>query len=131
MRFAGRFEGVRIFESSRLGTGYDSGGLALPGIGILVGLKTFSQGCDPYLVRHEFGHFLQARQVGLLRFYLIIGPRSLWSAINKGHGRGHRNYWTETWANGLAKGYFQDSSWPEERFPVDYSTGNKRRPWWI
>jgi len=114
----GAFEGIPIYESRRLGEGYNSGGLALPGLGIVVGLGAFSKELDLETVRHEFGHILQARLTGKVMFYLFVGLPSLLSAWLNWHGRGHNQYWTEVWCNHLAKKYFSEALWPDGRFPI-------------
>lgn len=113
----GYIEEVAVYEYSRLGRGEHSGGLALPGIGIFVGRGTFSRNPNSFIVKHEYGHILQSRLVGKFRFYLFIGLPSLLSAWLNWHGKGHQKFWTETWANELAKRYFSDQTWPEYRFP--------------
>ena len=115
---AGTIEGVKVFESSLLGHGFRSAGLCLPGIGIFVGQGTFS--IDRHTVMHEYGHILQARIIGIISFYIIIGSMSLISAWTKGFARGHQLYWTESWSNYLAKEYFQKHYgiiWDDYRFP--------------
>jgi len=125
----GRFEGTHVYESSTLGGGYNSGGLALPGIGIVVGKGTFSQELGLEVVQHEFGHVLQYRLVGPFWFYLVVGPLSLLSAWTNWHGRGHRRYWTEQWANHLAAEYFGKEKWPYWRFPCQDI--NNRTKFWM
>jgi hypothetical protein len=104
----GRFEGVRVYESRLMRSG---AGLALPGIGIVVYPGANSTQKNIPLLRHEFGHILQARETGALTFYFKIGISSLWSAIRNGK-RAHRhwNFWTERWANDLADAYFKNGT---------------------
>ncbi|WOC39722.1 hypothetical protein [Polaribacter sp. HL-MS24] len=65
---------------------------------------------NAWLLEHEFGHILQARKVGNLRFYSIIGKESLWSAsVNT--PQGHGKFWTETWANYLSADHFGQNNW--------------------
>lgn len=117
IKFITRFEGVAIYESPYLGSGFNSAGLALPGWGIVVGKGTYSQSKDYDVVRHEFGHFLQCRMIGFLAFYICVGIPSLISAWTNGWKKGHQNYWTEGWANELAMQYFGVQQWPIYRFP--------------
>ena len=103
----GKYEGVSVYESSKLGYGFNSGGVALPGRGIIVGQGAFSKGLDPDLLMHEFGHILQARQIGNFNFYSKLAPSSLRSARMNGiNGHNHMNNWTESWANYKAVNYF-------------------------
>lgn len=129
LKYISKFEGISIYETRRLGHGYNSGGLALPGFGIIVGQGTYSQTCDEDIIRHEFGHILQARQIGWLAFYLLVGIPSLMSAWTSGWHKGHQNYWTEGWANYLSMQYFNKTPWPNHRFPSQNI--NKRKLWWI
>lgn len=124
--YVDHFEGVAVFESRLFGNGYNSGGIALPGLGIIVGRGTLS--ADPAVVVHEFGHILQAQLVGFLKFYLFIGLPSLLSAYYAGWGRCHQYYWTEMWANQLSNQYFGSLPWPISRFPSrDISQKTKKR----
>ncbi len=115
--YAGTFEGIPVYESRYFGYGLNSAGLALPGIGIFVGIGTFSKKLDIHTVMHEYGHFLQFQRTGWLKFYICIGLPSLLSAWFNWHKSGHQNYWTETWCNHLCKSYFSNIVWPEKRFP--------------
>lgn len=120
IKYAGDFHGVAIYESPHLGRGYGSGGIALPGWGIAVGVDTFCHGLDIELVRHEYGHFLQKERVGYIIFYLCIGLPSLVSAwmTRWRSSWSHQAFWTEGWANQLAKEYFGDEvRWMDARFP--------------
>lgn len=130
-KYIGKFEGVSIYESQRLGYGMHSGGIALPGYGIVVGLGTFSLKQGMPVVRHEFGHFLQARQMGVIRFYLFVGIPSLLSAWLKWHGKRHQEFWTEAWCNRLAADYFKgDTDWPYHHFPAK-DISNKSKRWLV
>jgi len=128
-KYIGLFEGVRIYESSRLGEGYNCGGIALPGIGIIVGVGAFSEKKDIGLVQHEYGHILQYRLIGWLRFYLFVGLPSLISAWTRWHKKPHQFFWTELWANHLSVHKFQQRNMPSFRFPSrDIS---KQTKWWL
>ena len=116
-KYIGKFEGVSVYESTVMGQGFNSAGMALPGRGIIVGKDTYSKGCDLEVVKHEYGHFLQARKTGYIYFYLFVGLPSLVSALTNGFGLGHQNFWTEKWANFLAQDYFNKEEWPMRRFP--------------
>lgn len=126
-RVVGLLNGIRIYESSWFGKGFYSGGLALPGIGIFVGEGTFSNQLNVPLVFHEYGHFLQFRQTGWLRFYFCIGLPSLISACTKGFGKGHQHFWTEQWCNFLINEEFDEINLPDSTYPArDLSTFSKR-----
>ena len=119
-KYVGTFEGVPIYESPSLGRGMYSGGITLPGRGIVVGTDVFSKKQDLWLLKHEFGHILQAKEIGVLNFYTFVGPTSLGSATRSGSwGLPHREWWTETWANYLSYNYFgKPNNWPRLRFPI-------------
>lgn len=121
------YHGVRVYESAHLGTGYDCGGIALPGFGIIVGRGAYSQNCDMGLLQHEYGHILQARHIGTFLFYVLIGIPSLISAWTHWHGRPHQWYWTERWANHLSTQYFAEFRYQVYRFPPrDISAKTKK-----
>jgi RHS repeat-associated protein len=118
-KFVGKYEGVNVYESSKLGYGDLSGGITLPGRGIIVGDAAFSKGLAPTLMQHEFGHILQANEVGIRAFYSVIGSESLTSASMNGVlGHSHSAFWTETWANYLSKDYFGAKYISSSSFPV-------------
>ena len=59
-------------------------------------------------IEHEYGHYLQALELGKFNYYLQIVPASLKSAtINP---IGHRFFWTEVDANRKAVSFFGSSS---------------------
>ncbi len=102
----GKFEGVSVYESRWMPR---RAGMALPGIGIVVYTGANSTRKNITLLRHEFGHFLQAQEIGIIPFYFRIGLPSLFSAMRNGkHGHSHHEYWTEVWANQLAGEYFKN-----------------------
>lgn len=127
LKYAGTFEGVSVYESAFLGRGIRSAGLALPGLGIVLGKDAFREPKNRLLLYHEFGHFLQYRLTGFILFYLGIGIPSLLSAITRGWGRGHDLYWTEKWANHLVKNHFDQVKCLEQLLPsCDISSNTKR-----
>ena len=76
--YVGKIEGVNVFETNLLGSLEDSkrkrsGGVTLPGIGIIVGKGVLSEDYDKDLLKHEFGHILQFRLVGYRKYYGFIG----------------------------------------------------------
>ena len=113
-KYVGKYEGVNVFETDMLGDCSIKGsysGYTLPGHGIVVAKGVFTLGLkgDVGMMQHEFGHILQARKVGALGYYSIIAPESMHSAATNSVN-GHREFWTEKWANYMSKNYF-GSSW--------------------
>ena len=94
------FERVRVYSCRWLKGG---SAFCLPGIGITVHP---SRKEDLDLLRHEFGHVLQARRFGTFYFYLVIAPMSLCSAAFSSF-EAHQRFWTETQANMLSFRYFE------------------------
>jgi hypothetical protein len=127
--YIANYEGVRIYESPRLGHGYNSGGIALPGLGIILGVGAYSKKLDLGLVQHEYGHFLQFRLIGWLRFYLLVGIPSLLSAWTRWHKKPHQLYWTELWANHLASQRFPGYYKRPIRFPQSEISPSTK--WWL
>ena len=118
-KYVGKFEGISVYESSKLGEGAYSGGVTLPGRGIIVGKGAYSKQLAMDLMHHEYGHILQAEEVGMKAFYAVIGKESLASAAMNGKfGHVHNTYWTETWANYLSKDYFGSNYIQSNWFPV-------------
>lgn len=109
------FENIRVFELRGL---RGASAFSLPGIGIFVGLSYSS---NYSLLRHEYGHVLQAFSKGFFRFYLLTAPSSLFSAFyekcNKNYF--HKNARVEIEANTLAYVYFgQPENWDILNFPL-------------
>lgn len=129
-KYVGKFEGVDVYETAELGTGYGSGGITLPGRGITVGKGAFSKALDMDLVGHEFGHTLQIEELGAYGFLKDIGLPSIGSANRDGvNGWKHTEFWTEVWANRLSHSYFKYNfnigkygRWDALRFPLQYKT---------
>jgi RHS repeat-associated protein len=123
--YAGKFEGINVFETHQLGTLEDSkdersGGVTLPGIGIIVGKGVLSKNYDRDLLKHEYGHILQFQNFGYRKYYGFIGVNSLLSAARDGvDGWNHNKYWIETYANMLSSLYFSSEKWNDRRFPVE------------
>lgn len=106
-KYVGKYQGVKVFETYQLGEGLGSGGVTLPGTGIFVGKGVYRQGLDPDLLMHEFGHILQANDIGKLRFFSKVAPSSAWSASKHGeNGWNHMAHWTESWANYKSYNFF-------------------------
>lgn len=89
--------------------------MALPGIGIFIG-RTYAH--DQALLRHEFGHILQARKWGLFFFYTKVAISSLISAWKKPSM--HNFHWTEWTANYLSYNYFhtENTFWNHFAYPI-------------
>jgi RHS repeat-associated protein len=126
-KYVGKFEGVDVYETPELGTGYGSGGITLPGRGITVGKGVYTKNLDFELMQHEFGHTLQIKQMGAARFLKEVGLPSLRSASKHGvNGWKHNEFWTEVSANRLSKAYFDSNyqylsqPWNHIRFPLIY-----------
>jgi hypothetical protein len=123
--FVGTFEDVPYF-SSTIGNLKNRAALALPGIGIFVHPQDTK---NIALIRHEFGHILQAKKWGKLFFYSTIAWTSLMSArkSNSDSNYDHQATWTEWSANKLAYNYFnQPADWPTQQYPLN-PPGTKRK----
>lgn len=110
------FENIRVFTSS-LGDLKHGAAFALPAIGIFVNPTDVS---NIDLLRHEFGHMLQARLWGHLFFYSTVVPVSVASA-HKANATSydHQHTWTEWSANLLSYKYFKaPANWNMKRYPV-------------
>ena len=115
IKYVGRFEGQKVFESELLGNiNNNYRAVTIPDIGIIAAKGVFTSGKNTGLVmmQHEFGHILQYAKVGAENYYKVIATESL---ANCGVDmlldmNTHSTYWTETWANFLSKKYF-GTSW--------------------
>jgi len=110
------FEGVRVYTTEVGAIGNGAAG-TLPGVGIFVNPS------DQYnvdLLRHEFGHVLQANKWGKEFFYGTIVPVSLMSADAANNGSlNHQSTWTEWTANLLSWRYFgKPAGWDMNSYPV-------------
>ncbi len=120
VKYVGDFEGVKIYESSYFN---DGKGISIPELGIFIGKGVFSKNADPWLIKHEFGHMLQKRNNGFIKFYTQIAFISLWSATKQMMTKNYRHHLhpVEISANQLAYRYFdQPDDWPFKRFPIKY-----------
>ena len=120
-KYVGKFEGVNLYEAPIP----DGSAATLPGRGIILSKGQYTlNSTSRYtreLLQHEFGHIIQAREVGLKAFYNVIAPESLASATMDGVGGwSHSTFWTETWANYLSNNHFgvnsllNNSAWPAQ-----------------
>ena len=112
-KYVGDFEGQHVFESKMLGTYSINGGYSgftLPDRGIWVGKGVFTGSSmdGRAMMQHEFGHVLQCRIVGVDNYYKVIAKESFMNCgnISPYDGIPHGEFWTETWANYLAKQHF-------------------------
>ncbi len=115
-KYVGTFEGVKVFETKRLGSittpnadgWFHYRAATVPGRGIIVGEGVFTSGKKDgrAMMQHEFGHILQYRKYGPIAYWLFIAPASVVNAAF--FTSTHYSYWTETWANYLARQYFGD-----------------------
>ncbi len=79
MTLVGNYKGVPLYTASYM----NYGSFTLPGSTRANG-KIFlqaGQGSDSDLIKHEFGHILQAEDYGLLCFYTFKAPTSALSAV--------------------------------------------------
>jgi RHS repeat-associated protein len=117
------FEGVPVWNVT---WGDLKGGAAftLPGFGIFVSLAAWQ--FDPvglsHLLRHEYGHILQAKEWGENFFYSMIAPLSLESAIRYGNIQEHQYSWTERSANYFSRIYFGSVGWDYNNYPISLPT---------
>lgn len=114
----GIFQNINIYESSLFKKGH---GLTIPEIGIFTYVGCFSETNDMAILKHEFGHILQFKKLGSLKFYLKIGVPSLWSAVKAYFIKKyfHQKHKVEINANYLAYHYFNEPrDWDFKRFPI-------------
>ncbi|MBN1184619.1 MAG: RHS repeat-associated core domain-containing protein [Bacteroidales bacterium] len=102
------FEGVRVRELN-FGNFKYGAAMTVPGVGIFVGPGGIN---DVDLLKHEFGHILQARKWGAGVFYGDVAPASLRYAkyANSDPYYSNLDYmsnWTEWSANYLSYKYFK------------------------
>jgi len=110
------FENTTIYESSLFKPGH---GITIPQVGIITFPGAFAN--DLGLIKHEFGHILQFKKLGSIRFYFKIGMPSLWSALKASLVKNyvHQSHLVELDANNLAYHYFnQPKDWDFKRFPI-------------
>jgi hypothetical protein len=115
--YAGNFEGIPYFTSS-VGEIKNRAALALPGIGIFIHADDVN---NLPLLRHEYGHMLQAKKWGNVFFYRSISWTSMNSARKSNHDPQfiHQHTWTEWTANRLSYDFFkQPADWDMKAYPV-------------
>lgn len=110
-KYVGKFQDVILYEASIP----NGSAVTLPGRGIILSKGEYTLNSTlkstQELLQHEYGHILQAKDVGLKAFYRVIAPESLASATMDGiKGWNHSTFWTETWSNYLSDNYFGTNS---------------------
>lgn len=95
-----KFPGATITDHGIL----DRRGVTTPNGGIH--MSTNSNGLVD--LQHEYGHYLHAKSIGVLLYYSVVVPESLYSATF--NGINHRFTWTEVVANKLSTLYFGPNS---------------------
>ena len=116
-KYAGKFEDTPLFVSN-VGELKNHAALALPGVGIFIhpdDEKNIS------LLRHEYGHMLQAKRWGMFFFYRTIALTSLNSArrSNQDPHFIHQHTWTEWTANKLSYDFLkQPPDWDMRWYPI-------------
>jgi|SRR5688572_4099745 len=116
-KYVGSICGVSCFAST-LGELKNRAAIALPGIGIFVHPGDIN---NVSLLRHEFGHILQARKWGKLFFYRYIAIESIVSARKSNQDATfiHQQTWTEWTANRLAYYFFKrPEDWDMKSYPT-------------
>lgn len=116
-KYAGKFEGIPYF-TSKAGEIKNHAALALPGIGIFIHPDDAQ---NISLLRHEYGHMLQAKKWGKFFFYRAIAWISINSARRSSHDPQfiHQHTWTEWSANKLSYDYFkQPADWDMKAYPI-------------
>jgi len=125
-KYVGNFFGVSCFTST-IGELKNRAAIAIPGIGIFIHPKDAK---NISLLRHEFGHILQAKKWGKLFFYRFIATESINSVrrSNKDSSFNHQHTWTEWTANRLSYHFFKrPDDWDMKSYPIypplDYRDG--------
>ena len=116
--YAGTFEGIPYFTSTA-GELKNRAAIALPGIGIFIHPDDVR---NINLLRHEYGHMLQAKLWGKFFFYRTIAWTSLNSALNANRSGSfiHQHTWTEWSANLLSYEYFRRPlDWNFKEYPTN------------
>ena len=93
---AKKYPGIEIYQNRNPN---DDTAVTLPGKAIYIG-GGYKGDELTMVMQHEYGHYLQYKEVGMWDFYTKIGYPSLTSTGN------HQFFWTETWANRLAYKFF-------------------------
>ena len=116
-QYAGTFHNIPYFTST-IGDLKNGAAIALPGLGIFIHPSEIQ---NMALLRHEYGHILQAKKWGKLYFYKSVAWTSLMSARKSNHqpSFNHQQTWTEWSANKLSYEFFNHPlDWPLNRYPI-------------
>jgi RHS repeat-associated protein len=100
---AKKYPGIEIYQNRNPN---DDTAVTLPGNAIYIG-GGYKGDELTMVMQHEYGHYLQYKEVGMWDFYTKIGYPSLTSTGN------HQVFWTETWANRLAYNFFGNNIHPK------------------
>lgn len=123
--YSGTFEGIPYYAST-VGELKNHAAIALPGFGIFIHPQDVR---NIPLLRHEFGHMLQAKIWGKFFFYRTIAWTSLKSAFsaNREASYQHHHTWTEWSANRLSFEYFKKPhDWDFKKYPIYTSVENRK-----
>ena len=125
-KYMGNFFGVSYFTST-IGELKNRAAIAIPGVGIFVHPKDAK---NIPLLRHEFGHILQAKKWGKIFFYRYVATESINSVrrSNRDSSFNHQHTWTEWTANRLSYHFFKrPHDWDMKSYPIypplDYREG--------
>jgi hypothetical protein len=116
-KYIGNFFGVSCFTST-IGELKNRAAIAIPGIGIFIHPKDAK---NISLLRHEFGHILQAKKWGKVFFYRFIARESINSVRKsiKDSSFNHQHTWTEWTANRLSYHFFKrPDDWDMKSYPI-------------
>ena len=118
------FESVPVY-TSEVGELKNRAAGTLPGVGIFVNAVDVN---NIDLLRHEFGHILQARIWGNKFYYSEVVPASLRSANKANNNRSfnHDYTWTEWTANYFSYKYFNSPSDWDKAHPYSLPSGYSR-----
>ena len=122
-----KFENIKVY-TSKFGALSKRAAITLPGIGIFVN-PIDKNNID--LLRHEFGHVLQAKKWGIVFFVFHIAFQSVRSArkANKNKSYKHMLFWTEWSANKLSYLYFNcPNDWNFTDYPIESNDQNPITP---
>jgi hypothetical protein len=112
--YVGNFYGVRVYEHRMFN---DGSAVTIPPLGIWVGEGVYGS-TIPYnktVLAHEYGHWLQYEDKGLVYFYGVIAPASFYFALHK-----NRHGWTEVDANNRAYNFMGKPRWWRfDYFPIN------------